>query len=215
MQRLFAVCLLSLPIATACSSSRATVQALNAEETHERFMDLFDMEIQNRAFALLSAERGLENTSSEGDKIFLGAWRDWEQFLKVQYAPYATKYGLSQEPRKQAKMQASLGLFATGVLSEQSVMEFMLDETIEYVKKLEELEQVSPAEDRAFFEFVVRQERVQVDSLRIRVEGATSRSGRRASGVHGESLGSESKRLFGVGEKPRVKHERRLAAFTS
>lgn len=171
MPHLFAVFLLPLPIVSACSSSRAPVQTLNEEETHERFMDLFDMEVQNRAFALLSAERGLKNAPSEGDKIFLGAWLDWERFLKAQYAPYATKYGLSQDPRKQAKMQASLGALAAGVLSNQSAMEFMLDETIEYVKKLEELEQVSPAEDRAFFEFVVRQEEAQVESLRIRVEG--------------------------------------------
>ena len=134
-------------------------------------MELFDGELQNRAFALLSAERGLGNATSVGDKTFLGAWVDWERFLKERYAPYAKKYGLSQEPRSGAKMQASLGLLAAGILPDRKVMNLMLEQTISYVDKLRQLERVSTTEDRSFFRFVVEQEEAQVESLRFRANG--------------------------------------------
>lgn len=171
MQRLCTILLLSVPGVSACSSSRTPVQAQSDEEVREQFLSLFDMEVQNRAYGLISAERALKRASTEGDKIFLGTWLDWERFLKDRYAPYATKYGLSQEPRSKAKIEAGLGLFAAGVLSDRSMMEFMLNETIKYTEKLEELEKVSPEEDRAFFQFVVTQERTQIEALRIRAEG--------------------------------------------
>ncbi|MEO0601247.1 MAG: hypothetical protein AAF211_07415 [Myxococcota bacterium] len=114
------------------------------EETREQFMDLFDMEIQNRAFGRLSAERALKRASTKDDRVFFGTWLDWERFLEERYAPYATKYGLGQEPRSQAKMQAGLAAFAAGVLPDRSMIELMVEETIEYTEKLKELERVSP-----------------------------------------------------------------------
>ncbi|MEO1170849.1 MAG: hypothetical protein AAFX94_02195 [Myxococcota bacterium] len=161
---------LPLFVFSACASSSAQGDSLNDSERQEKFLELFEMEVQNRAFALLSAERGLENATSDGDKIFLGAWLDWERFLKERYAPYAKKYGLTQEPETGAKMQANLAVVGQALLPDSKVMNLMLDNTISYVEKLRELERVSPEEDRAFFAFVVEQEEAQVDALRLRVD---------------------------------------------
>ena len=57
----------------------------------KKFMELFDMEVQNRAFALKACINANDNSSTEGDKIFFGAWLDFEQFLQKKYAPFRRK----------------------------------------------------------------------------------------------------------------------------
>ena len=169
MKTSFAFSVASLLVFTACASSGANGGTLTEEERSKRFTELFEKEVQNRAFALRAAERSLAAVSSEGDKLFLGTWLEWEQYLKRAYTPYAKKYGLSQEPRTGAEMRATLGGIAAGI-SPDSVYELMLDQTISYIENLRELERVSPEEDRAFFIFVVKQEEKQIEALRFRVK---------------------------------------------
>ncbi len=138
------------------------------KEADDKFRELFEMEVQNRAFALHSSTRMAEE-ASDGDKIFLSAWVEWERFLRDKYAPYADKYGISQEPKTMAKLQAGFGRLASGVLPSGPIYRFMLDETIAYTEKLRELERVAPQEDRDFFSFVVKQEEEQIEALRFRV----------------------------------------------
>ena len=159
----------SLLIFSACASSGTQGGKLTEEERSKRFTELFEKELQNRAFALRAAERSLAAVSSEDDRLFLGTWVEWEQFLKRAYAPYAKKYGLSQEPGVGAEMRAKLGGIGAGI-STDSVYELMLDQTISYMENLRELERVSPEEDRAFFIFVVKQEEKQIEALRFRVK---------------------------------------------
>lgn len=171
MPRLQALMLLSLFVLSACYRSGTPGEAPSADEARQTFLDLFEMEVQNRAFALLGAQEALAGASSEDDRVFFGTWVEWERFLKEEYAPYASKYGLSQEPTDGAKKQATLAMMAASVLPDRSVMGQMLKETIAYTEKLRDLERVSPEEDRAFFQFVVRQEEAQIESLRGRVDG--------------------------------------------
>ena len=169
MKTSFVLLVASLLIFSACASSGEHGGKLTEEERGERFTELFEKELQNRAFALRAAERSLAAVSSEDDRLFLGAWVEWEQFLKRTYAPYAKKYGLSQEPGTGAEMRAKLGGVAAGI-SADSLSELMLDQTISYMENLRELERVSPKEDRAFFVFVVKQEEKQIEALRFRVK---------------------------------------------
>ncbi|MEM9460445.1 MAG: DUF4334 domain-containing protein [Myxococcota bacterium] len=139
------------------------------KEADDKFKELFEMEIQNRAFALRGAQGMADSASREGDKIFLSAWVEWERFLRDKYAPYAHKYGFSQEPQTMAKLQAGFGRLAHGVLPTDMIDRFMLDETIAYTEKLRDLERVAPQEDQAFFSFVVKQEEEQIEALRLRI----------------------------------------------
>ena len=137
----------------------------------ERFMELFDMEVQNRAFALKVNKDLGETAVNDDDKAFYTAWIAFETFLQRAYAPVARKYGLSQAPRTGANLQAGLARFGAGVLSDRMMTKIVLEDTIKYLEKLKELHRVAPEQDAAFFAFVVKHEEAQIDALRLRVEG--------------------------------------------
>lgn len=136
----------------------------------ERFKKLFDMEVQNRAFALKGGQHMAENASSEADKLFFNTWVRFEQFLQQAYAPYAAKYGLSQEARGKANLQVGISKLASNLLPASIVFQTMLNETIDYLEKLKELDRVAPEADATFFSFVVKQEEVQIEALKLRLE---------------------------------------------
>ena len=137
----------------------------------KKFLQLFDMEVQNRAFALKACRNAMDNASTEGDKIFFDAWLDFEQFLQKKYAPVAEKYALSQEPRSMANIQAGLGEIALNILPDSVMRKGMRDQTIQYLEKLKELHRIAPSEDANFFRFVVKQEELQIDALQFWVDG--------------------------------------------
>ena len=144
----------------------------------KKFMQLFDMEVQNRAFALKACINAKENASTEGDKIFFGAWLEFEQFLQKKYAPVVEKYALSQEPRSMANIQAGLGEIALNILPDSVMRKGMRDQTIQYLEKLKELQQIAPNEDADFFQFVVKQEELQIDALQFWVDGNNDEAAR-------------------------------------
>ena len=135
----------------------------------KKFMELFDMEVQNRAFAL-KAFNANNSASTEGDKIFFGAWLEFEQFLQQKYAPFAEKYELSQKPRSMANIQAGLGEIALNILPDSVMREGMRNQTIKYLEKLKELQHVAPKDDAGFFDFVVKQEVLQIDALQFWID---------------------------------------------
>lgn len=137
----------------------------------EKVKDLFDMEIQNRAFALKSARTMAGKVSKEEDVYFCDAWVAFEEFLQEKYAPFAEKYGFSQEPRLKAKIEASLSVLGIDLLPNSILYKTVLDQTVKYYEKLVELPALAPEEDVAFFDFVVKQEAAQVDGLKLCVEG--------------------------------------------
>ena len=138
---------------------------------NERFLELFDMEIQNRAFALkVNSDLG-DKAVTEADKAFYTGWVQFEEFLQHAYAPVASKYGLSQAPRTGADIQVGLARFGAGLLPDKMMTEVVLNQTIQYLEKLKELERVAPDEDTEFFSFVVKHEETQIEALRLRLDG--------------------------------------------
>ncbi len=140
-------------------------------ELNARFMELFDMEVQNRAFALKVNKELEEKAVSEDDQAFYTAWVAFEEFLQRAYAPFARKYGLSQEPRAGANIQVGLARLGMGVLPDDVMTKIVLEDTIKYLEKLKELKRVAPEEDAEFFAFVVKHEETQIEALRLRLDG--------------------------------------------
>ncbi|MEL6244148.1 MAG: hypothetical protein AAFQ04_13075 [Pseudomonadota bacterium] len=136
-----------------------------------KFVKLFKAEVQNRAFAMFSAQLMLKRVKAPDDVLWYNAWLEWEEFQKRKYAPMAAKYGLDQEPGFGAKLESYMGLYGARFLSENAVMKYVLKETIKYVGKLEELASLAPEDEKPFFDYVVDQERVQVDALPFRIDG--------------------------------------------
>ena len=140
-------------------------------ERQEAFLKLFDREVQNRAFALLSMTAISENVTEDGDKTFYNAWVTFEEFLQKQYKPYANKHGLSQEPRGTAKTQAFFGKLASDILPKRKFYKTMLNQTEDYLKKLKKLPEYATDEDLEFARFVVEQEEVQIQAIKHRIKG--------------------------------------------
>lgn len=140
-------------------------------EPDAKFLKLFDAEIQNRAFALYATEIMIKRVKKTDDVLWYSTWLQWEKFHKRNFAPMAKKYGLSQEPAFASKLQARIGDFAARLLSETAVMKYVLKETEKYCSQLQELADIAPEEDKEFFEYVVEQERLQVEVLPFRIDG--------------------------------------------
>ena len=147
------------------------MRLLHLRPKKKNSMELFDMEVQNRAFALKACINANDNASTEGDKIFFGAWLEFEEFLQKKYAPLAEKYALSQKPRSMANIQAGLGEIALNILPDSIMRKGMRDQTIKYLEKLKELQRVAPKDDADFFDFVVKQEVLQIDALQFWING--------------------------------------------
>ncbi|MEO1652669.1 MAG: hypothetical protein AAFU64_03910 [Bacteroidota bacterium] len=140
-------------------------------EREKNFLKLFDREVQNRAFALLSMGRIAEKAKKEGDKIFYAAWVDFENFLQKAYKPCADKYELSQAPRGSAKTQAFFGELASDIFPKKKFYRTMLNQTKNYLEKLKKLPEYAKEEDVDFARFVVEQEEVQIKAIEYRIEG--------------------------------------------
>jgi len=143
----------------------------DAAEREKEFLNLFDREVQNRAFALLSMSAISEKVTEGGDKTFYNEWVAFEEFLQKQYKPYAEKYGLSQEPRSTAKAQAFFGELASDILPQKTFYETMLDQTEDYLEKLKKLPDYATSEDFEFARFVVKQEEAQVKAIAHKIKG--------------------------------------------
>ena len=139
-----------------------------------KFIKLFKGEVQNRAFAMFSTRLMLKRVKEPDDVLWYTTWLEWEEFQKRKYEPMAKKYGLDQEPGFGAKLESYMGLWGARFLSENAVMKYVLKETIKYVGKLEELAALAPEDEKSFFDYIVDQERVQVDALPLRIEGKSA-----------------------------------------
>ena len=140
-------------------------------ERQEAFIQLFDKEVQNRAFALLSMSAISEKVKEDGDKAFYNGWVAFEEFLQKKYEPYATKHGLSQEPRGTAKAQAFFGKLASDILPKKKFYKTMLNQTEDYLEKLKKLPEHATNEDLEFARFVVKQEELQIQAIELRIKG--------------------------------------------
>ena len=144
-----------------------------AANRSQAFLALLKGEMQNRAFALLALRAVQSKASSAEDLSLYQSWVAFEEFNQVRYAPFAEKYGVSQQAGGSARFRASLAKWAATVFPERLFLKFMHKETKAYVQKLQKLAELAPSEDKEFFDYVVRQEELQVEILTLRINGKT------------------------------------------
>ena len=149
----------------------AFCQNVEEVERQEAFIQLFDREVQNRAFALLSMSAISEKATEDGDKTFYNGWVAFEEFLQKKYKPYADKHGLSQAPQNKAKRQAFFGEIASDILPKRKFYKMMLNQTEDYLEKLKKLPELATDEDLEFARFVVKQEEAQIQAIKHRIKG--------------------------------------------
>ncbi len=165
MKNIVCVLLISLGVVSVC-------QAMSEDDKNvsEKFINLFDSEIQNRAFALASMKEFVSSGEANPSLDFFKAYLGLEQLNQRRFLPIADKHQLSIEPRWWTRTRTQLGLWMSGLMPETS-LSIIHKATIKYVAQLQELEELSPEQDKAFFAYVVAQEQVQADAMGLLLSG--------------------------------------------
>lgn len=140
-------------------------------EHRAEFLKLFEFEVQNRLMAyngnLGMVKRKLEPEVSQWYQSYLA----FETLNQERYTPVAEKYGIGTKLNFKTKMEVLVGALMLRILPELSVLRYMHKETVAYVADLERLRDIAPEEDKEFFDYVVAQEVMQVETLKFRLDG--------------------------------------------
>jgi len=170
---LFLLAGLSFLMITSCGSAPESESDMNKE-----FLELFDYEIQNRAFALKSFDGILADDLENTNRAFYEAYHALELVNQKKYRPVAKKYDLDMAPRWWTRTRTSLGL-VVGKIFQDSLMKVMHNATVKYVGKLQRLEHLAPDEDKPFFTYVVAQEQAQADAIGFLISGELEKAVKR------------------------------------
>ncbi|WP_372747210.1 hypothetical protein [Litorivivens sp.] len=140
-------------------------------EHRAEFLKLFEYEVQNRLMAY-NGNLGMVKRKLEPEVLrWYQSYLAFETLNQERYTPVAEKFGISTAPNFKTKMEVFVGALVLRILSELSVLRYMCKETEAYVADLERLRDIAPEEDREFFDYVVAQEVMQVETLKLRLEG--------------------------------------------
>ena len=127
------------------------------------FKDLFQYELNNRAFALLSVTALAERMQGTEQENFWRAYADMEKYSQAKYEKIALKYEMEV-----SSSIVKLKVWTTNIafyLFPETMMDVMSTATTKYVQKLEPLADLGKEEDRAFFNYVLAQEQTQALAL--------------------------------------------------
>jgi len=135
----------------------------------DRFLDGLQYELNNRAFARASMTKLANEPSNGHTQAFFRAYLALENLNQQKYEPIAHKYDLSVNDGVVALK--IYGARAASWMFSEKMLSVLTDATIAYVEKLRTLRDLAPADDRAFFEYVIAQEQAQADALQHARDG--------------------------------------------
>jgi len=144
-------------------------QVISAQPDNKAFIELFDYEIQNRAFALNSMKTAAESSTNPALPFFK-AYLALEQLNQNHFSPIAKKHQLNMAPRWWTRTRTTLGLWGSALFPDIG-LKVMHRVTVKYIPQLEALEDLSSAEDKKFFSYVVAQEQAQADASNLLLKG--------------------------------------------
>lgn len=164
----------SLVVTTFFLASCFFIESANAtgmeSKRQKEFVELFDYEIQNRAFARIALQRISENEENLVKKAFWDAYLALESLNQDKYAPFARKYELTQEPGFLTSFKASMLVFSYNWFPSYT-LKTMHKATVKHVGKLEEMAALAGKEDKTFAAYVVSQEKIQAQAFLLMVNG--------------------------------------------
>lgn len=151
-------------------SSLSTAAALDARPSDE-FLAGFEREVANRAFSLRVAghlSRRMVDTDYAG---FWSAYLRLEQFNAPLYEEVAVKWGIATDPSRWTRFRAwAVGLTPGPMMA--MALESTSSRTRAYVLTLQALQSTGPEEDRVFLDYMVAQEQLQVEMMRLALAGS-------------------------------------------
>lgn len=139
-------------------------------ERQQEFHKLFDYEVQNRAFALISLQTLSKKEENPVTKEFWDAYVALERLNQKKYHPFANKYNITQEPKFMASFKASLIVMAYNWFPSYT-WKTLHEATAQHVKNLEKMATLAGEDDQEFFAYVVSQERAQLEAIMLMING--------------------------------------------
>jgi hypothetical protein len=135
----------------------------SAVTDQEIFDDIFQYELNNRAFAYISVLKLSERMINTEQADFWNAYSRLEKLSYSKYQPVSEKYGLAPQSYL-VKAKAWITNIAFQLFPEK-MLSIMTDATAKYVDKLRPLISLAKIEDKEFFEYVLAQEQTQAKAL--------------------------------------------------
>lgn len=139
--------------------------AASLAETSSTFHDLLIKEVQNRATARVLMSKMARVRQKNPDGVFWDAYKRLEEFNYQAFEPISTAFDVSLDAGVKSRLFAAVSSVALRVMP-QFILESVYERTREYVGQLESLYRLSPAEHKAFFDYVVRQEKAQLIAMK-------------------------------------------------
>ena len=131
--------------------------------------EIFQYEINNRAFARKTIPYIAEMMKGSEEEGFWIAFSRLEKLSEPLYADMANKHGLEINTLKVNIKTWTLN-FAMRIAPGKA-MKLRSDATLKYVEKLKLLPGLSNPDERAFFEYVLAQEQIQLKGVQLRNQG--------------------------------------------
>ncbi len=149
--------------------STLVITDANSTPDDEMLRELFQYEINNRAFARKTIPYIAEMMKGSREEAFWIAFSRLEKLSEPLYLEMAKKHGLEINTLLVNLKTWSLNLAMR--VAPNKAMQLMSDATEKYVEKLKLLPGLAVPEDRAFFEYVLAQEQAQLSGVQLRNQG--------------------------------------------
>ena len=127
-------------------------------------------EVANRAFALRTVERLSRRFEGSDQQAFWLAYLKLEQFSAPHYRALAERLEVDSHPGLWTRFRAAVVASDPGFMMERTLRS-MLSRTEIYVGRLNQLQSIGPADESEFLDYMVAQEALQVEMLRLAVSG--------------------------------------------
>lgn len=139
----------------------------------KKFIKGFRHELANRAFASMAVGRMAERLAGDERGLFWKTYLDLEIFNRPRYEAASAVWGLDAAAGFLTKLRAwtvsSVPKVFLGLL-----LQFVYRETLKYMEWLRELSLEGPADARAFLDYMVAQEEMQIEMMRLALSGRDS-----------------------------------------
>lgn len=137
------------------------------------FIKGFKSEIQNRAFALRAIGRLAKRLDGDPRQVLWAAYLKLEVFNAPIYHHAAARWGMDATPgagtRVKAWVISSVPKFLLGPF-----LRFVHSKTVIYCEELRKLRSIGPADSRDFLDYMVDQEDLQIEMMRLSLDGQDS-----------------------------------------
>lgn len=136
----------------------------------EDFARGFRYELANRAFALRATNGVARRLDDDPRRCFWASYARLEQFNAPRYREAARRWGMDPSPRAWTRFRgAASGAAPKALLN--PLLKLAHPMTVDYVAELRRLRTIGPEDGDAFLGYVVDQEVLQVEMMRLAIAG--------------------------------------------